>query len=63
MNLQKNSLGTFQKVPAGYFGGYFSKEPTTYLLGNDWANCFRTHKELTMYLLGNLLLAPSGVVF
>ena len=48
-----------QKVPTGYFGGYFLKELTTYLLGNDWANCFKTHNELTMYPLGKCPLAPS----
>jgi hypothetical protein len=36
-----------------------SKEPTTYLQGNDWANCFRAHKELTINLLGKFPLAPS----
>ena len=48
-----------QKVPSGYFGGYFLKELTTYLLGNDWANCFKTHNKLTMYPLGKWPLAPS----
>jgi hypothetical protein len=51
--------GSIQKVPSGYFGGHFSKEPTTYLLGNNWANCFRAHKELTMDPLGKFPLAPS----
>ena len=35
------------------------KEPITYLLGNNYANCFRDHKELTMDLLGKYPLAPS----
>jgi hypothetical protein len=52
-------VGPFQKVPSGYFGGHFSKEPTTYLLGNNQVNCFRAHKELTMDLLGKFPLAPS----
>jgi hypothetical protein len=51
-------VGPFQKVPSGYFGGYFSKELTTYLLGNNQANCFRAHKELTMDPLGKFPLAP-----
>ena len=29
------------------------------LVGNGWANCFRTHNELTMGLLGKYPLAPS----
>ena len=29
------------------------------LVGNRWANCFRTHNELTMGLLGKYPLAPS----
>ncbi|KAF9784726.1 hypothetical protein BJ322DRAFT_1021414 [Thelephora terrestris] len=49
-------------------GGYFMKElsmsglgelmgisqkvPNMYLVGNDWANSFKTHNELTMYPLG-----------
>jgi hypothetical protein len=37
-----------------------SKEPTTYLLGNNQVNCFRAHKELTMDSLGKSPLAPSG---
>ena len=34
--------------------------PTIYPLGMSWANCFRTHNELTMYPLGILPFAPSG---
>ena len=30
------------------------------LVGNGWANCFRTHNELTMGLSGKYPLAPSG---
>jgi len=59
-------VGTFQKHPlftcrvwAGRMGGYFLKVPTIYLLGMSWANCFRTHNELTMYPLGILPFAPS----
>jgi len=59
-------VGTFQKHPlftcrvwAGQMGGYFLKVPTIYLLGMSWANCFRTHNELTMYPLGILPFAPS----
>jgi hypothetical protein len=48
IRIVKEPCGSLQKVPSGYFGGHFSKEPTTYLLGNNWANCFRAHKELTM---------------
>ena len=29
------------------------------LVGNEWANCFRTHNELTMGLPGKYPLAPS----
>ena len=29
------------------------------LVGNGWANCFRTHNELTMGLSGKYPLAPS----
>ena len=32
------------------------------LVGNGWANCFRTHNELTMGLPGKYPLAPSGSV-
>ena len=32
---------------------------TTYLLGMSQANCFITHKKLTMYPLGKLPFAPS----
>ena len=45
-------------MPSGYFGGYFSKELTTYALGNDWANYFKTRNVLTMYPLGRCPLAP-----
>jgi hypothetical protein len=31
-----------------------------YLVGICQANCFKTHHELTMYLLGNYPLAPSA---
>ena len=33
------------------------------LVGNGWANCFRTHNELTMGLLGTYPLAPSEEEF
>jgi hypothetical protein len=56
-------VGPFQKVPSGYFGGHFSKELTTYLLGNNQANCFRAHKELTIDPLGKFPLAPSDYNF
>jgi hypothetical protein len=61
IKIVKEPCGSIQKVPSGYFGGHFSKEPTTYLLGNDWANCFRAHKELTMDPLGKFPLAPSDM--
>ena len=35
------------------------KIPTMGLVGNRWANCFRTHNELIMGLLGKYPLAPS----
>ena len=57
--LLKQTQGFRSKVPTGYFDGYFLKELTTYPLGNDWANCFKTHNELTMYPLGKWPLAPS----
>jgi hypothetical protein len=63
IKIVKEVCGSIQKVPSGYFGGHFSKEPTTYLLGNNWVNCFRAHKELTMDQLGKFPLAPSeGVI-
>ena len=31
------------------------------LVGNGWVNCFRTHNELTMGLLGKYPLAPSAM--
>ena len=37
------------------------KVPTIYPLGMSRANCFRTHNELTMYPLGILPFAPSGI--
>ena len=59
-------VGTFQMCPlftcwvwAGQMGGYFLKVPTIYPLGMSWANCFRTHNELTMYPLDILPFAPS----
>ena len=30
-------------------------------MGNDWANCFKTHNEPTMYPLGKCPLAPSAM--
>ena len=58
--------GYFSKVPcwvwAGGIGGYFLKAFTTYLLGMSQANCFKTHKKLTMYPLGKLPFAPSECV-
>jgi hypothetical protein len=39
--------------------GIFQKVPKKYLVGNDWANGFKTHNELTMYPLGKYPLAPS----
>jgi len=57
--------GYFSKVPCwvwvGGFGGYFLKAFTTYLLGMSQANCFITHKKLTMYPLGKLPFAPSDL--
>ena len=32
------------------------------LVGNGWANCFRTHNELTMGLPGKYPLAPSVTI-
>ena len=32
------------------------------LVGNRWVNCFRTHNELTMGLLGKYPLAPSDTL-
>ena len=60
IKIVKEPCGSIQKVPTGYFGGHFSKELTTYLLGNNQVNCFRTYKELTVDPLGNFPLAPSG---
>jgi hypothetical protein len=62
MKIVKEPCESIQKVPTGYFGGHFSKEPTTYLLGNNWVNCFRAHKELTMDPLGKFPLAPSDMM-
>ena len=39
--------------------GTFKKSPAKYPLGVGWANCFRTHNELTMDPLGILVFAPS----
>jgi hypothetical protein len=39
--------------------GIFQKVPKKYLVGNNWANGFKTHNELTMYPLGKYSLAPS----
>jgi hypothetical protein len=39
--------------------GISQKVPKKYLVGNDWANGFKTHNELTMYPLGKYPLAPS----
>ena len=33
------------------------------LVGNGWANCFRTHNELTMGLPGKYPLTPSACKF
>ena len=46
-------------VPTGYWGGYFLKEPTICLVGICWANCFKTHNELTIYPLSKYPFAPS----
>jgi hypothetical protein len=43
--------------------GIFQKVPKKYLVGNDWANGFKTHNELTMYPLGKYPLAPSDTSF
>jgi len=40
-------------------GEFFVKEPSMDPPGKVGANCFRTHNELTMGLLGKLPLAPS----
>ena len=52
-------VGTFKKHPewacqvsSEQTDGYFLKVPSMDLLGKVGANCFRTHNELTMYLLG-----------
>ena len=57
---------TFQKYPPWAWWvkleqihTYFSKVLTMDLLGIGQANCFRTHNELTMGLLGKCPLAPS----
>ena len=50
-----NSMTT----PSGYWGRYFLKELTMDPLGMEWANCFRTHNELTMGPLSILVFAPS----
>jgi hypothetical protein len=39
--------------------GIFQKVSKKYLVGNNWANGFKTHNELTMYPLGKYPLAPS----
>ena len=39
--------------------GTFEKILGMYPVGIGWANCFRTHHELTMYPLGKCPLAPS----
>ena len=46
-------------TPSGYWGRYFLKELTMDSLGMEWANCFRTHNELTMGPLSILVFAPS----
>ena len=56
----KEIKGSFHKVPTGLMGGYFSKILGMCPVGIGWANCFRTHHELTMYPLGKCPLAPSG---
>ena len=57
----KELSGFDQKVPTGHFDGYFLKVFTMYLVGFEWAICFRNHHELTMYLLGKCPLAPSEI--
>ena len=59
-------VGTFKKYPpctwwiiGGQIEKFFEKIPTMGLVGNGWVNCFRTHNELTMGLLGKYPLAPS----
>ena len=32
-----------------------------YLVGNNWANCLKTHNKLTMCLPGKTPSAPSGI--
>jgi hypothetical protein len=41
--------------------GIFQKVPRKYLVGNNWANGFKTHNELTMYPLGKYPLSPSVI--
>ena len=59
-------MGTFHKyspctqwVKWGQIDGHFSKILGMCPVGIGWANCFRTHHELTMYPLGKCPLAPS----
>ena len=57
-----NEIGEFiYNVPTGYWGGYFLEEPTICPVGICWANCFKTHNELTLYPLGKHPFAPSVV--
>ena len=48
----KELKGFFHKVPTGHCAELFSKVFTLYPVNIKWANCFRTHNELTMYPLG-----------
>ena len=46
-------------ITGGQIDKFFQKIPPMGLMGNGWANCFRTHNELTMGLPGKYPLAPS----
>ena len=61
MKSSNNSLGSFKELPSGYFGGYFEGMSTPYLLGERWANCFRTLHVFSMDPLGNWPLTPSVI--
>jgi hypothetical protein len=55
----KEPRGSISKDTQWVLWWVLSKELTPYLLGNNQANCFRAHKELTMDPLGKFPLAPS----
>ena len=64
----RSMVSTFKKYPPvcpnfihQVHGEYFLKVLTMDLLGIGQANCFRTHNELTMGLLGKCPLTPSDI--